>query len=536
VYTSGPGINITGTTISNTGALSVASGSANVTVTQPTTGNYSIAVATPSPAPSYTAGTGISITGNTIANTGVTGVTGTGNIQVSVGPTPTVSITNTPAFSTIGFSTTNSVPQFTWTNAANAGGSQSFAFDSYNGVNVGGILPNAYGIDLYAGPGSNNFIQALDGSGNMAVKGDLYAVGKAASSGKCVQFGSNGLLGAAAAACGAGSVTGLTAGSNIVVGTGATPTVAVTNAPTFTGSVTASSFNIPVGDPIPLLNWANTTTGTFRLGTSSTQASAGVYANAIGVFSQTSGDYLNATDSSGNFGVKNDLNVGHNTSTTAIGLSAPTGAGFEFWNNTANSDGYSLLTTNSGGANGVVGSALTLYSTTGSVHNPGTSLVSVDYNGNMGVAATVSVPNVGVTALSLNRCVHTAGTTYLTSTAADCATKGTLFLPFGFYGGTVNTTIPYPYFQAPGFTAGTITVLRAACATADNGTTVFTFNDVTSSTTIGTISMANAATTATATLGSPFSLTTGHVLNAVVTTAGTATSCGLTAEGTYTLQ
>ena len=553
VYTSGPGINITGTTISNTGALSVASGSANVTVTQPTTGNYSIAVATPSPAPvatpvsvtagngisvatpsagvfnvsntgvlslvagsnitlatsspgvytisapspapTYTAGTGISIVGTTISNTGVTGVTGSGNIQVSVGPTPTVSITNTPAFSTIGFNTTNSVPQFTWTNAANAGGSQSFAFDSYNGVNVGGILPNAYGIDLYAGPGSNNFIQALDGSGNMAVKGDLYAVGKAASSGKCVQFGSNGLLGAAAAACGAGSVTGLTAGSNIVVGTGATPTVAVTAAPTFAGNVTAAGLVAP-----------------------------------------------------------------------AVNTTGATGTGLYNWQNTTNSDSYALLTTNTGPVNGITGEALDIYSTASSTHNPSTGLMALNKVGDLGVkgslytsyvyssgnidAPTGSVSSINmnasnamavgsyliVGAIGDNNCIHTTTGGLFQGTGSQCASKGTLFLPFGFYGGVVNTTIPYPYFQAPGYTAGTITVLRAACATADNGTTVFTFKDVTSSTTIGTISMANAATTATATLGSPFSLTTGHVLNAVVTTAGTATSCGLTAEGTYTLQ
>ena len=63
--------------------------------------------------------------------------------------------------------------------------------------------------------------------------------------------------------CAAGTVPGLTAGSNIVVGTGPTPSVAVTSAPTFTGVITASgaltlgNSSIPASGPYVQSNNGN---------------------------------------------------------------------------------------------------------------------------------------------------------------------------------------------------------------------------------------------------------------------------------------
>ena len=99
----------------------------------------------------------------------------------------------------------------------------------------------------------------------------------------------------------------------------------------------------------------------------------------------------------------------------------------------------------------------------------------------------------------------------------------------GFISGAVATSSTYPYQQLPGYTNGTITKLRVACSIGDN-TTTFKIQDVTSVTTIGTVTLSGSATQ-TVVLGTPYALTAGHVLNASVTTAGTATNCGVTAEG-----
>ena len=387
-------------------------------------------------------------------NGGKTTVAGATPITVTnSGSTATVGISNNPSFQNVNYTGDDSVPLFFWQNSNNPLGLQKFAFDSYNALNVASIVPNAWGTDLYFGPGSNNFIQALDATGNMGIAGKYYSAAQAGNSGKCAQFGANGVIDAAASACGAGSVTGLTAGLNIAVGSGATPSVATIASPVFT-NVTASALT----------------------------ASRCVQTGVGGLLSVGTGACL------------------------VSGAAA-----------TVTSLTSSVLT-----------ASRCVQTSTGGLLTAAANTCAV-------TGAPASFTTVTASTLTPSKCVVTSTGGLLATTANTCATIGTLFIPFGFYGGPVNTVAVYPFFQTPAYTAGQITTLRVACATADNGTTVFTFKDITGATTIGTITMANAATTATLTLGTPYTLVTGRVLNAVVTTAGTATSCGLTAEGTYTL-
>lgn len=99
----------------------------------------------------------------------------------------------------------------------------------------------------------------------------------------------------------------------------------------------------------------------------------------------------------------------------------------------------------------------------------------------------------------------------------------------GFVSGTVSTSSVFPYQQIPGYTNGQINKIRVACGTADSST-VFTLSDVTTATTIGTVALTG-STTQTTTLTTPFSLIPGDIVNVAVTTAGTASNCGITAEG-----
>lgn len=176
---------------------------------------------------------------------------------------------------------------------------------------------------------------------------------------------------------------------------------------------------------------------------------------------------------------------------------------------------------NLGGVNGDVFTAIT----------GGNALWALDGSGNM---AANSLTGTNLTA---GDCLQatTNGKIVNATSGAACATKQVINVGFGFVSGTVSTSNVYPYQQIGAYTGGTLINLRAACGTTDNGTTVFTFTDVTSSSTIGTIALANGASTGTTTLGTPFALTAGHVVRAAVTTAGTATNCGLTADGLASL-
>jgi hypothetical protein len=136
----------------------------------------------------------------------------------------------------------------------------------------------------------------------------------------------------------------------------------------------------------------------------------------------------------------------------------------------------------------------------------------------------------GALAASSGFCLQATTNGKIQATGQGCS-NFLLNIGFGYISGTVTTANDYPSQQVAGYTNGKITKLRVSCKGADNGTTVFTYTDSTTSTTIGTIAMANAAKTGTTTLGTPFTLTAGDQLTASVTTAGTATGCGLTAEG-----
>lgn len=121
--------------------------------------------------------------------------------------------------------------------------------------------------------------------------------------------------------------------------------------------------------------------------------------------------------------------------------------------------------------------------------------------------------------------------TYACSSCAPATLHVKLAIALGFAPGALNVGTVYPYQQVVAYTSGEITGLRVACATNDNGTSQFTVTDVTASTTIGSITMTNGSLTASSTLGSAYTLTTGHVLHLTNPVAGTATSCGVVAEG-----
>lgn len=83
------------------------------------------------------------------------------------------------------------------------------------------------------------------------------------TTGQCVQIGTAGLLTGTGVACGSGSgtLTGVTAGTNIVVSTPSptSPTVSVTNAPSFTGNVGSPEFASTGMIPLCWLNSVSTT-------------------------------------------------------------------------------------------------------------------------------------------------------------------------------------------------------------------------------------------------------------------------------------
>lgn len=218
----------------------------------------------------------------------------------------------------------------------------------------------------------------------------------------------------------------------------------------------------------------------------------------------------------------NDLYVGANTTGSVnIGLRLGSAAGAfnqSIW--IACPPSNATAECNLGGINGDVFTAIT----------GGNALFVLDDGGNLGANSLTG------TNLTPGRCLQasTNGEIINAPSGTACFGHQTINIGMGFVSGTVATSSVYPYQQVATYTSGTITKLHAACGTADNGTTVFTFTDVTSSTTIGTIAM-TASTTSSTTLGSAFSLTAGHVIHAAVTTAGTATNCGLTVEGTASL-
>jgi hypothetical protein len=119
----------------------------------------------------------------------------------------------------------------------------------------------------------------------------------------------------------------------------------------------------------------------------------------------------------------------------------------------------------------------------------------------------------------------------LTSSNVPCL-FGTLHakiaMGLGFATSTVSTSTIFPYQQVVAYTNGVLTGLRVACSAADNGTTVFQLNKNGSS--IATLTMTNGAATASTTFAS-VAIAAGDVLHLTITTAGTATDCGVIGEG-----
>ena len=119
--------------------------------------------------------------------------------------------------------------------------------------------------------------------------------------------------------------------------------------------------------------------------------------------------------------------------------------------------------------------------------------------------------------------------TCVTSTPAP--TRAKLAIALGANQGVVSLTYLYPVQQVVGYTSGSITALRATCSTTGSSTTTLTATDVTSNAKIGTVSLSSSSLTAVTTLGSPYSLTAGHVLTMSATAAGGHGNCSLVAEG-----
>lgn len=233
--------------------ISVQAGS-NVVVATPSPGVFVVSAITPSPAPaaspvSVQAGTGIAVAtpspgvfviSSTVSGT-VTAVTGTGNISSSGGTTPNVTITNAPTF----------------TGAVVGGGF----------TDTGLAINSCVGTNSVKTLNSINCVTSVSGTGNIASTGGTTPVvsvtnaptftGQVAAasykasnltSGDCLESLS-GVVTSTSTSCPNGSLGGVTAGSNIVVSTPNpnSPTVAVTNAPTFSGAVTANSFILTNG-------------------------------------------------------------------------------------------------------------------------------------------------------------------------------------------------------------------------------------------------------------------------------------------------
>lgn len=125
----------------------------------------------------------------------------------------------------------------------------------------------------------------------------------------------------------------------------------------------------------------------------------------------------------------------------------------------------------------------------------------------------------------------------LSAGVLSCASCGgtlhvKLAIGMGFNQGAVSTATVFPTQPVVAYTGGQITGFRAACGTADNGTTVFTFTRDGSS--IGTLTLANGSTVSSVTLGAPVTIVAGDYLGLTITTAGTAANCGVVAEGQQT--
>jgi hypothetical protein len=179
-YTAGTGINITGSTISNTGDLSNTNEIQTLSIagSNLSLSNGGGTVALPTGSASYVAGTGISITGSTIANTG--DLSNTNEIQTLSIAGSTLSLSNgggsitLPSGGITGSGTVNYIPKFTPNGTTlgnsrlreNTAGDFGFNIDpqpSYVGYYKSSSASNVYG---YSGTNNGTIIQVMDSGFN----------------------------------------------------------------------------------------------------------------------------------------------------------------------------------------------------------------------------------------------------------------------------------------------------------------------------------------------------------------------------------
>lgn len=102
-----------------------------------------------------------------------------------------------------------------------------------------------------------------------------------------------------------------------------------------------------------------------------------------------------------------------------------------------------------------------------------------------------------------------------------------LAIAMGFQSGAVSTSTTFPTQPIVGYASGTITGIRAAAGTVDNGTTVYSIHKNGSS--VATITLSTSTVTNTS---ASFSIAAGDYLTMVCTAAGTAHNVGVVLEGT----
>lgn len=303
-------------------------------------------------------------------------------------------------------------------------------------------------------------------------------------------------------------VVSVGAGSNVVIGGTATaPTVAVTAAPNFSALTVGSS------------------TGCAIL------TSGALSSNVCGATITTSTTTMVAPGNPVTVNVA--LGVGFPNLSFAL-LSDGTRA---FIGQVTSGGGTTALTMNvlqnlAGSPTNTIASGSVL-TAAGPVYAAGTGLTLSGNSFALSTPVGIAQGGTNATTFTTNTCLRYDGTR-IVSASADCATTPTLrtvlSVGLGFAAGVVATSTVYPYQQVANYTNGTLTELRVACATTDSGQTIFSLSK--NGTQIATIQMTNGSATATSTTGFPVSIASGDVLHLANTQAGTATSCGVTADGT----
>jgi len=353
----GAGVNGGRTIVAGSGPITVtnAGNTATVSLTDPLPVLYGGTGATALPAGCLQSnGTVVTSIGSS-CGTGsgtITAVTGTGNIDVTAGATPVVSITNSPTFTgneTLGISGRYS-----------DGGSGASLLDINNGLTGGFTQIGTYN-------NSANFVNGVGGqllgiglsmtapevvidtAGDVSSAGSFYSA--ALTSGQCLSAGASGKIQSSGTTCGGSftsitgtapitvtsgaspvvscstCLTGLTAGSNVFVGTGPSPGVAVTNAPSFTGQLSAANLKdtaLTSGDCLTSTAGVITSTSTACAGGPVGSLTAGSNIvltspspNVINVAVTAAPTFSNVTDSA--------LTAGHCLQASTGGLLAVTG-------------------------------------------------------------------------------------------------------------------------------------------------------------------------------------------------------------------